>query len=128
MSLMEEPGLNKMHAALNVSERAHTHLQKLHQQWELQTGTLQNNTGHTNTSNIQTDQQSLILPSASGGEYNTAGQIDNKQTTVNCDNVNSRTKSVSTTQNEQDQIAELLSAKTERLTTSCTVQVPQLKV
>ena len=30
MSLMQEPGLNSIHAALNITQRAANHLNKLH--------------------------------------------------------------------------------------------------
>ena len=32
LSLMEEPGLNAIHAALNITQRAAHHLKKLHSQ------------------------------------------------------------------------------------------------
>ena len=32
LSLMEEPGLNAIHAALNITQRAANHLKKLHNQ------------------------------------------------------------------------------------------------
>ncbi|KAF7405302.1 hypothetical protein HZH66_004208 [Vespula vulgaris] len=36
LSLLGEPGLSSLNAALNISERAYRHLQKLHETWRLQ--------------------------------------------------------------------------------------------
>lgn len=33
LSLMEEPGLQEMHPALNMSLKAYSHLKKLHESW-----------------------------------------------------------------------------------------------
>ncbi|KAI4501095.1 hypothetical protein M0802_003898 [Mischocyttarus mexicanus] len=36
LSLLGEPGLSSINAALNISERAYRHLQKIHETWQLQ--------------------------------------------------------------------------------------------